>query len=64
MGRGPKSNRHHRRMLKLFINGEPFYIWMKQGKEIKDISGYYRRKSIILHTSIKLLEADQLDYET
>ena len=44
--------------------GEPFVFWMKQGKEIKDIQRVLIVENLsFFHTSIKLLETDQLDYE-
>lgn len=50
--------------LKMVNYGEPFVFWMKQGIELQQI----RRVLIVenlsfFHTSIKLLEADLLDYE-
>src|SRR5690606_16496138 len=50
--------------LKMVNYGEPFVFWMKQGIELQQI----RRVLIVenlsfFHTSIKLLEADVLDYE-
>ena len=44
--------------------GEPFVFWMKQGKEMKDIQRVLIVENLsFFHTSIKLLEANQLDYE-
>jgi hypothetical protein len=44
--------------------GEPFVFWMKQGKEMKDIQRVLIVENLsFFHTSIKLLEADQLDYD-
>ncbi|MBU8919456.1 permease [Bacillus sp. FJAT-29953] len=50
--------------LKMVKYGEPFVFWMKQGKEIKDIHRVLIVENLsFFHTSIKLLEANQLDYE-
>ncbi|MEH7333974.1 Wadjet anti-phage system protein JetD domain-containing protein [Neobacillus drentensis] len=50
--------------LKMVNYGEPFVFWMKQGKEIKDIQRVMIVENLsFFHTSIKLLEAGQLDYE-
>ncbi|WP_251026653.1 Wadjet anti-phage system protein JetD domain-containing protein [Bacillus sp. ISL-46] len=50
--------------LKMVNYGEPFVFWMKQGKEIKDIQRVLIVENLsFFHTSIKLLEASQLDYE-
>jgi hypothetical protein len=50
--------------LKMVNYGEPFVFWMKQGKEIKDIQRVLIVENLsFFHTSIKLLEANQLDYE-
>ena len=50
--------------LKIVNLGEPFVFWMKQGKEMKDIQRVLIVENLsFFHTSIKLLEADQLDYE-
>lgn len=50
--------------LKMVHYGEPFVFWMKQGKEMKDIQRVLIVENLsFFHTSIKLLEADQLDYE-
>ncbi|MDN3015665.1 DUF2220 family protein [Paenibacillus sp. BSR1-1] len=50
--------------LKMVNYGEPFVFWMKQGKEIKDIQRVLIVENLsFFHTSIKLLEAGQLDYE-
>lgn len=50
--------------LKVVNYGEPFVFWMKQGKEIKDIQRVLIVENLsFFHTSIKLLEASQLDYE-
>nr|WP_263327791.1 Wadjet anti-phage system protein JetD domain-containing protein [Neobacillus sp. Marseille-Q6967] len=50
--------------LKIVHNGEPFVFWMKQGKEIKDIQRVLIVENLsFFHTSIKLLETNQLDYE-
>lgn len=50
--------------LKVVKYGEPFVFWMKQGKEIKDIQRVLIVENLsFFHTSIQLLEADQLDYE-
>jgi hypothetical protein len=50
--------------LKMVNYGEPFVFWMKQGIEIKDIQRVLIVENLsFFHTSIKLLEANQLDYE-
>jgi hypothetical protein len=50
--------------LKMVNYGEPFVFWMKQGKEIKDIQRILIVENLsFFHTSIKLLEANELDYE-
>jgi hypothetical protein len=50
--------------LKMVNYGEPFVFWMKQGKEIKDIQRILIVENLsFFHTSIKLLEANDLDYE-
>ncbi|MGM0877372.1 MAG: Wadjet anti-phage system protein JetD domain-containing protein [Bacillota bacterium] len=50
--------------LKVVNYGEPFVFWMKQGKEMKDIQRVLIVENLsFFHTSIKLLEANQLDYE-
>ncbi|PWW26889.1 uncharacterized protein DUF2220 [Cytobacillus oceanisediminis] len=50
--------------LKVVKYGEPFVFWIKQGKEIKDIQRVLIVENLsFFHTSIQLLEADQLDYE-
>ncbi|MGX6441815.1 Wadjet anti-phage system protein JetD domain-containing protein [Neobacillus sp. K501] len=50
--------------LKIVTYGEPFVFWMKQGKEIKDIQRVLIVENLsFFHTSIKLLEVSQLDYE-
>jgi hypothetical protein len=50
--------------LKMVNYGEPFVFWMKQGKEIKDIQRVLIVENLsFFHTSIKLLEANILDYE-
>ncbi|MEH7083615.1 Wadjet anti-phage system protein JetD domain-containing protein [Neobacillus drentensis] len=50
--------------LKMVNYGEPFVFWMKQGKEMKDIQRVLIVENLsFFHTSIKLLEANQLDYE-
>jgi hypothetical protein len=50
--------------LKIVNYGEPFVFWMKQGKEIKDIQRVLIVENLsFFHTSIKLLESNQLDYE-
>ncbi len=50
--------------LKMVNYGEPFVFWMKQGKEMKDIQRVLIIENLsFFHTSIKLLEANQLDYE-
>ncbi|MFD0826038.1 Wadjet anti-phage system protein JetD domain-containing protein [Neobacillus sp. M.A.Huq-85] len=49
--------------LKMVNYGEPFVFWMKQGKEMKDIQRVLIVENLsFFHTSIKLLEANQLDY--
>lgn len=50
--------------LKMVHYGEPFVFWLKQGKEIKDIQRVLIIENLsFFHTSIKLLEANELDYE-
>ncbi|MFS0864304.1 Wadjet anti-phage system protein JetD domain-containing protein [Fredinandcohnia sp. 179-A 10B2 NHS] len=50
--------------LKMVNYGEPFVFWIKQGKEIKDIQRVLIVENLsFFHTSIKLLEANELDYE-
>ncbi|MEH7073345.1 Wadjet anti-phage system protein JetD domain-containing protein [Neobacillus drentensis] len=50
--------------LKMVNYGEPFVFWIKQGKEMKDIQRVLIVENLsFFHTSIKLLEANQLDYE-
>ena len=50
--------------LKMVNYGEPFVFWLKQGKEIKDIQRVLIVENLsFFHTSIKLLEANKLDYE-
>ncbi|WML39201.1 DUF2220 family protein [Neobacillus sp. OS1-2] len=50
--------------LKIVNYGEPFVFWMKQGKEIKDIQRVLIVENLsFFHTSIKLVEANELDYE-
>ncbi|MDR7076011.1 hypothetical protein J2Y03_001014 [Neobacillus niacini] len=50
--------------LKMVNYGEPFVFWMKQGKEMKDIQRILIVENLsFFHTSIKLLEGNQLDYE-
>ena len=50
--------------LKMVHYGEPFVFWMKQGKEMNDIQRVLIVENLsFFHTSIKLLEANQLDYE-
>jgi hypothetical protein len=50
--------------LKIVTYGEPFVFWLKQGKEIKDIQRVLIVENLsFFHTAIKLLEANQLDYE-
>lgn len=50
--------------LKMVKHGEPFVFWMKQGKEIKDVQRVLIVENLaFFHTSIKLLEAEVLDYE-
>lgn len=50
--------------LKMVNYGEPFVFWMKQGKEMKDIQRILIVENLsFFHTSIKLLERNQLDYE-
>jgi hypothetical protein len=50
--------------LKMVNYGEPFVFWMKQGKEIKDIQRVLIVENLSFFlTSIKLLEANELDYE-
>ncbi|WP_342430696.1 Wadjet anti-phage system protein JetD domain-containing protein [Neobacillus sp. FSL H8-0543] len=50
--------------LKMVNYGEPFVFWIKQGIEIKDIQRILIVENLsFFHTSIKLLEANKLDYE-
>lgn len=50
--------------LKMVHYGEPFVFWLKQGTEIKDIQRVLIVENLsFFHTSIKLLEKNQLDYE-
>ncbi|WP_071394637.1 Wadjet anti-phage system protein JetD domain-containing protein [Bacillus tuaregi] len=50
--------------LKIVKYEEPFVFWMKQGKERKDIQRILIvEKLAFFHTSIQLLETNQLDYE-
>jgi hypothetical protein len=50
--------------LKMVNYGEPFVFWMKQGKEVSDIQRVLIVENLsFFHTSIKLLQANQLDYE-
>lgn len=50
--------------LKMVNYGEPFVFWMKQGIEIKDIQRVLIVENLsFFHTSIKLLEDNELDYE-
>jgi len=50
--------------LKMVNYGEPFVFWMKQGKELKDVQRVLIVENLsFFHTSIKLLETNQLDYE-
>ena len=50
--------------LKIVHYGEPFVFWMKQGKDMKDIKRVLIVENLsFFHTSIKLLESEQLDYE-
>lgn len=50
--------------LKIVNYGEPFVFWMKQGKEMKDIQRVLIVENLsFFHTSIQLLEANQLDYD-
>ncbi|EKN70656.1 hypothetical protein BABA_04414 [Neobacillus bataviensis LMG 21833] len=50
--------------LKMVNYGEPFVFWIKQGKEIKDIQRVLIVENLsFFHTSIKLVEANKLDYE-
>ncbi|MFJ5713035.1 Wadjet anti-phage system protein JetD domain-containing protein [Neobacillus sp. NPDC093127] len=50
--------------LKMVNYGEPFVFWLKQGKEMKDIQRVLIVENLsFFHTSIQLLEANQLDYE-
>jgi len=50
--------------LKMVNYGEPFVFWLKQGKEIKDIQRVLIVENLsFFHTSVKLLEANLLDYE-
>ncbi|MBJ3826646.1 hypothetical protein JGD04_24640, partial [Salmonella enterica subsp. enterica serovar Typhimurium] len=50
--------------LKIVRLSEPFVFWMKQGKAINDIQRVLIVENLsFFHTSIKLLEVGQLDYE-
>lgn len=50
--------------LKMMHYGEPFVFWMKQGKEIRDVGRVLIVENLsFFHTSIKLLENHQLDYD-
>lgn len=50
--------------LKMVNYGEPFVFWIKQGMEIKDIQRVLIVENLsFFHTSIKLLEENELDYE-
>ncbi|MEH7254557.1 Wadjet anti-phage system protein JetD domain-containing protein [Neobacillus niacini] len=50
--------------LRMVNYGEPFVFWIKQGKEMKDIHRILIVENLsFFHTSIKLLESNQLDYE-
>ena len=50
--------------LKMVNYGEPFVFWLKQGKEIQDIKRVLIVENLsFFHTSVKLLEANKLDYE-
>ena len=50
--------------LRMVNYGEPFVFWIKQGKEMKDIQRILIVENLsFFHTSIKLLESNQLDYE-
>jgi len=50
--------------LKMVNYGEPFVFWMKQGIELKDIQRVLIVENLsFFHTSIKLLEVNELDYE-
>nr|WP_239094219.1 Wadjet anti-phage system protein JetD domain-containing protein [Bacillus sp. B15-48] len=50
--------------LKIVNLGEPFVFWLKQGKEIKDVQRVLIVENLsFFHTSIQLLENNQLDYE-
>ncbi|MFD1851669.1 permease [Oceanobacillus bengalensis] len=50
--------------LKMMNYGEPFVFWLKQGKEMKDVQRILVVENLsFFHTSIKLLEAEVLDYE-
>lgn len=50
--------------LKVVNYGEPFVFWLKQGIELKDIQRVLIVENLsFFHTSIRLLEANQLDYD-
>jgi hypothetical protein len=50
--------------LKMVNYGEPFVFWLKEGKEMNDIQRVLIVENLsFFHTSIKLLERNQLDYE-
>jgi len=50
--------------IKAIKEGEPFVHWLKSGKEIKDIKRVLIVENLsFYHTSIKLLEKNELDYE-
>jgi hypothetical protein len=50
--------------LKMVHYGEPFVYWLKQGIEINEIQRILIVENLsFFHTSIKLLEANKLDYE-
>jgi hypothetical protein len=50
--------------LRMVSYGEPFVFWIKQGKEMNDIQRVLIVENLsFFHTAIKLLEANQLDYE-
>jgi hypothetical protein len=50
--------------LKMVNYGEPFVFWLKQGIELNDIQRVLIVENLsFFHTSIKLLEANKLDYE-
>ena len=50
--------------LKMVNYEEPFVFWMKQGKEMNDIQRILIVENLsFFHTSIKLMESNQLDYE-